>query len=193
MPLRIHSSAIRYFDAVRRAKSIRKRRGNSMSLLPRSIARSSSLKRKSARHFSSGFQPACRSLRSAKSSLGTSCTSCRIWSVRVRYRCAAWRPRGPHYRSGCRKRGVPILPSVIDQVRERAPKMTFTVAVMGSFDIPLAITAGEADVGVAFALRKSSELQQAFLAQFRLAAVVRPDHPLAQHKAGICLPVLVFR
>jgi DNA-binding transcriptional LysR family regulator len=76
-----------------------------------------------------------------------------------------------------------ILPNVIDQLRGRAPRVTFTIAVMGSFDIPGAIAGGEADVGVAFALRKSSELQQVFLSQFRLGAVVKPNHPLAKKKA----------
>ena len=41
-----------------------------------------------------------------------------------------------------------ILPDVIDRVRAKAPRMTFTIAVMGSFDIPHAIAEGEADVGV---------------------------------------------
>jgi DNA-binding transcriptional LysR family regulator len=67
-----------------------------------------------------------------------------------------------------------ILPKVIDLSRARAPRVTFTVSVMGSFDIPAAIVSGEADVGVAFALRKSTELQQVFLSQFRLGAIVRP-------------------
>jgi DNA-binding transcriptional LysR family regulator len=80
-----------------------------------------------------------------------------------------------------------ILPEAIDQVRARAPRITFTVSVMGSFDIPGAIIDGQADVGVAFALRKSSELQQVSLAQFRLGAIVRPDHPLARNKT-VTLP-----
>ena len=76
-----------------------------------------------------------------------------------------------------------ILPNVIDRLRARAPRVTFTIAVMGSFDIPAAIADGDADVGVAFALRKSSELHQVFLSQFRLGAVVKPDHPLARKKS----------
>jgi DNA-binding transcriptional LysR family regulator len=75
-----------------------------------------------------------------------------------------------------------ILPQAIDHIRAVAPRVTFTISVMGSFDIPSTVSSGEADVGLAFALRKSSELQQLFLSQFRLGAVVRPDHPLARHK-----------
>ena len=53
---------------------------------------------------------------------------------------------------------------------------------MGSFAIPRAITDGDADIGLAFALRRTSELRQVAIARFRLGAIVQPNHPLARRK-----------
>lgn len=64
-----------------------------------------------------------------------------------------------------------LLPDIIQTVRRRAPRVTFTVQIMGSFDIPAAIDSGDVDVGIVFALRKLPELHQVFLAQFQLGTV----------------------
>jgi DNA-binding transcriptional LysR family regulator len=72
-----------------------------------------------------------------------------------------------------------LLPEAIERMRRRAPRVTISVVTMGSFAIPRAIAQGEADIGVAFALRRSSDLHQVAIGRFRLGAVVPPDHPLA--------------
>lgn len=84
-----------------------------------------------------------------------------------------------------------ILRDAILEMYRSAPRITITVTTMGSFSIPDALERGEADIGVAFALRKSVELLQVHRRQFRLGAVVRPDHPLATDRRevplGACL------
>ncbi len=188
MPLRIHSPAIRYFDAVRRVKSIREaaRQLNvASSAVNRQIIKLEEeigaplfdrlqsglvltpVGEALARHVISVLQDLDRTgsdIADLQGARAGHITVAVVESV-----------------------AASILPDVIDRVRAKAPRMTFTIAVMGSFDIPHAIVEGEADVGVAFALRKSSELHQVFVSQFRLGAVVKPDHPLAKKKS-VTLP-----
>jgi DNA-binding transcriptional LysR family regulator len=181
--LRIHSSAIRYFDAARRAKSIREaaRQLNvASSAVNRQIIKLeeeigtplfhrlstgltlTAVGEALARHVITVFQDLERTGADIEDLQGA-----RVGHITV---------------AVVESVAASILPRVIDQIRARSPRITFTIAVLGSFDIPGAIAAGEADVGVAFALRKSSDLRQVFLSQFRLGAVVRPDHPLASKK-----------
>jgi DNA-binding transcriptional LysR family regulator len=182
--LRIHSSAIRYFDAARRAKSIREaaRQLNvASSAVNRQIIKLEEeigaplfdrlptglvltpVGEALARHIITVFQDLERTGADIADLQGTRAGHITVAVVE--------------------SVAASILPNVIDRLRSRAPRVTFTIAVMGSFDIPGAIAGGEADVGVAFALRKSSELQQVFVSQFRLGAVVKPDHPLAKKKS----------
>jgi DNA-binding transcriptional LysR family regulator len=72
-----------------------------------------------------------------------------------------------------------LLPGILEQAREKFPRVTVGVNVLGSGAIPAALIAGDADLGVAFALAKSPELQQLSSAPFSLGALMRPDHPLA--------------
>ena len=72
-----------------------------------------------------------------------------------------------------------VLPEVICRLRARAPRVTISVETMGSFAIPKAIAEGAADVGLAFALPRHPELRQVALARFRLGVMMAPDHPLA--------------
>ncbi len=75
-----------------------------------------------------------------------------------------------------------VLPEVICRLRARAPRVTIAVETMGSFAIPKAIAEGTADVGLAFALPRHPELRQVALAKFRLGVMMAPDHPLAGRK-----------
>lgn len=72
-----------------------------------------------------------------------------------------------------------LLPGVLQQVRERYPRVTVGVTVMGSGAIAAALAAGDADLGVAFALERNPDLQQLATIPFKLGALMRPDHPLA--------------
>src|SRR5262249_14234587 len=75
-----------------------------------------------------------------------------------------------------------ILPDAIGRMRERAPRVTFQVATMGSFAIPRVVADGDADIGLAFGLRRTPDLRQVAVARFKLGAVMQPDHPLARRK-----------
>lgn len=188
MAWRIHSPAIRYFDAVRRARSIREaarqlnvassavnrqiikleeeigaplfdRRPSGLVLTPVGEA--------FARHVITVYQDLERTdseIRDLQGARAGHITIVAVESV-----------------------AASILPEVIARVRERAPRITFTVSVMGSFNIPDVIANGDADLGIAFALRKSADLHQVHLTQFKLGAVVKPDHPLARQKT-VTLP-----
>jgi DNA-binding transcriptional LysR family regulator len=184
VPLRIHSSAIRYFDAVRRAQSIRE------AARQLNVA-SSAVNRQIIKLEEEIGEPLFHRLSTGLvlTPVGEALARHVITVFQDLERTGAEIDDIHGARAGHITVAVvesvasSILPHVIDQTRARAPRITFTVSVMGSFDIPAAVVGGEADVGVAFALRKSTELQQVFLAQFRLGAIVRPDHPLANNKA----------
>tara|TARA_A100001391_G_scaffold146973_1_gene104463 strand:- start:37933 stop:38880 length:948 start_codon:yes stop_codon:yes gene_type:complete len=73
-----------------------------------------------------------------------------------------------------------LLPTVIGRLRQDYPNITIGIATLGSQAIPETVTSGAADLGLAFALPRTAELRQLYLARFRLGAVVAPDHPLAR-------------
>jgi DNA-binding transcriptional LysR family regulator len=75
-----------------------------------------------------------------------------------------------------------LLPMVLLQIRERYPRITTSITTMGSAAITKALAVGDADLGVAFSLDKSAELTQLSNTSFKLGAVMKPDHPLAQRE-----------
>jgi DNA-binding transcriptional LysR family regulator len=75
-----------------------------------------------------------------------------------------------------------LLPNVMKRHRSRAKRVIFSARTMGSFEIHDALVRGEADIGIGFALRHSPELRQVALKRFRLGAVVAKDHPLASKR-----------
>lgn len=188
MPLRIHSPAVRYFDAVRRAKSIRE------AARQLNVA-SSAVNRQIIKLEEEIGAPLFDRLQSGLvlTPVGEALARHVISVLQDLDRTGSDIADLQDARAGhitvavVESVAASILPDVIDRVRAKAPRMTFTIAVMGSFDIPHAIAEGEADVGVAFALRKTSELHQVFVSQFRLGAVAKPNHPLAKKKS-VTLP-----
>ena len=178
--MRIHSAAIHYFDAVRRAGSIREaaRRLNvASSAVNRQILKleeevgtplfertSAGLKLTAsgealARHVIAVLQDLERARSDIGALKGGHAGEIRIAAVE----------------------GVcgEILPEAIQRMRERAPRVTITVETFGSFAIPSVISEGLSDIGIAFALRRNSDLHQVALGRFRLGAVARPDHAIA--------------
>ncbi len=83
-----------------------------------------------------------------------------------------------------------LLPGVLEQLRERYPRVTVGVTSLGSQAIPEAVISGQADIGLAFALPRTADLQQLGVGHFRLGAIVPPSHPLLartrpRHKAPL--------
>ncbi|WP_319774053.1 LysR family transcriptional regulator [Breoghania sp.] len=72
-----------------------------------------------------------------------------------------------------------LLPVVLGRLRERAPRVTAEVKMMGSGSIPEALETGMADVGFAFDLPRYPDLRQVYVASFKLGAIMASDHPLA--------------
>jgi DNA-binding transcriptional LysR family regulator len=84
-----------------------------------------------------------------------------------------------------------LLPDVMKRHRDRVKRVTFWARTMGSLEVHDTLVRGEADIGIAFALRHSPELRQVALKRFRLGAVVATDHPLAaKRKVTVpqCMP-----
>lgn len=71
------------------------------------------------------------------------------------------------------------LPEVIRDLFGRAPRIEVEVQAMGSREIPGALAEGHADVGIAFDLAPAPELKRVFSARLALGAVMAPAHPLA--------------
>jgi DNA-binding transcriptional LysR family regulator len=75
-----------------------------------------------------------------------------------------------------------FLPGLIRHMAETYPHVALSLRIAGSNDVPAALKAGDADVGLAFSLEAQPELHRAAAGRFRLGAVMRPDHKLASHK-----------
>lgn len=85
-----------------------------------------------------------------------------------------------------------VLPDLIASHRGRARRVSFTTEVKGSSDVLEALSRGEADIGIAMALRHPPDLRQVALKRFRLGAVVAREHPLARGKTVTLPQCLAF-
>jgi len=178
--LRIHSPAIHYFDMVRRCQSIREaaRRLNvASSAVNRQILkleaeigsplferlpaglRLTAAGEVFARHVLVVLQDAARASSELDALQGLRTGHVEIATV-----------------SGVT---VDLLPSVLEGMTARYPHITVGVTSLGSQAIPEAVTSGQADIGIAFALRRTADFQQLGVGHFRLGAIVPADHPLA--------------
>lgn len=182
--MRIHSSAIHYFDAVRRARSIREaaRRLNvASSAVNRQILKLEELV---------GTPLFDRSASGVTLTAAGEILAHHVIVVlqdldRARAEIDALKgARIGHLTIGAVD-GVctSLLPSVLVELTKRAPRITVAVDSMGSAAIPEKVQNGLADIGIAFNLPRSPELRQIFVARFKLGAIMAPDHPLAGRSA----------
>ncbi|MFL9824900.1 LysR family transcriptional regulator [Rhodoplanes sp. SY1] len=181
--MRIHSAAIVYFDAVRRAGSIREA---ARRLNVASSAVNRQILKLEAEIGAPLFErlPAGLKLTAAGEAIARHALVVLQDLERARSDIEGLRgARAGHVKISTVE-GVcgALLPEVIGTLRARAPRVTVAVSTMGSFAIPDAIAAGDADVGVAFALRRSPELRQVAVSRFKLGAIMPPGHPLAGRK-----------
>ncbi|THT98249.1 LysR family transcriptional regulator [Lampropedia puyangensis] len=72
-----------------------------------------------------------------------------------------------------------ILPAVLAQMRQRYPGITLRVLTCGSDEVVRALIAGDADVGIGFAIQRHDHIRQCAVRHFGLGAVVPGGHPLA--------------
>jgi DNA-binding transcriptional LysR family regulator len=178
--MRIHSLAIRYFDAVRKAGSIRE----------------------AARRLNVAASAVNRQILKLEAELGTplferlpgglklsSAGEVLTRHVAIVLRDAARAEAELNALKGVKTGRVEViavesltadfLPSVIGQLLKNHAGVRVKVLIEGSINVPAAIVNGDVDVGIAFSLPRNPELRQLAMGRFSLGAVVTPDHPLA--------------
>lgn len=178
--MRIHAAALLYFDAVRRAGSIREaaRRLNvASSAVNRQILKlEAEVGAPLFERFSDGIK-----LTSAGEAMARHVLVVLQDLERARSDIQGLKGARIGHVAIAAVEGVcgALLPEVIGHLRERTPRVTVAAESMGSLAIPKAVLEGDADIGIAFALPRQPELRQVALGRFRLGAVMAPAHPLA--------------
>ncbi|MCK9816755.1 LysR substrate-binding domain-containing protein [Pseudomonas sp. MAFF 302046] len=179
--LRIHSSAIHYFDMVQRCHSIREaaRRLNvASSAVNRQILKIED------EIGSSLFERLPGGLRLTLAgeifSRHVSLVLQDLERVRLEFDALQGLKSGHVEIAAVEGATVDLLPSVLKRMRDLYPHVTIGVTVQGSQSIPESLTNSRADLGLAFALPRAVEIRQLSVGHFCLGALVSPDHPLAQ-------------
>jgi DNA-binding transcriptional LysR family regulator len=72
-----------------------------------------------------------------------------------------------------------FLPAVLYSMLRRYPKVRIHTFMLGSESIARQVLSGEVDVGLAFAMQGTPDLTCVGSGNFRLGAIMAPDHPLA--------------
>ncbi|URN90452.1 MAG: LysR family transcriptional regulator [Pseudomonas protegens] len=179
--LRIHSSAIHYFDMVRRCRSIREaaRRLNvASSAVNRQILKiEDEIGAPLFERLPGGLR-----LTMAGEILSRHANLVLQDLERVRLEFDALRGLKSGHVEIATAEGatVDLLPSVLKRMRDHYPQVTIGVTVQGSQSIPQALNNSRADLGLAFAVPRAAEIRQLSVGHFRLGALVSPDHPLAE-------------
>ena len=182
--MRIHATALVYFDAVRRHGSVREA-ARALHVAPSAISRQ--LGGLEARLDAPLFErmPGGLRLTSAGESLARHVTHV----LQDMDRTLEELDRQKGLQSG--RAGLmtaesvctDLLPSAMQAFHARHPYIGVHVRTAGSQPIPAAIAQGEADIGLAFALYRHPELRQVAVGQFRLGAVMAPGHRFAARKS----------
>lgn len=181
--MRIHSSALQYFDAVRRAGSIREA---ARRLNVASSAVNRQILKLEAEIGTPLFDrnPSGVTLTTAGEILAHHVIVVLQDMDRTRSEIEALKGARVGHIGIAAVEGVcpALLPSVLRTLRARAPRITTSAETMGSNRIPAALEAGLADVGIAFNLPRHPDLRQVYVANFKLGAIMAPDHPLAKRE-----------
>jgi DNA-binding transcriptional LysR family regulator len=72
-----------------------------------------------------------------------------------------------------------IVPTAIASLAVRAPRVSVGVDILATEEIPNAVAKGDAHLGLAFEVRARPDLRRIAVARYRLGAVVVPSSPLA--------------
>ncbi|MDR3523214.1 MAG: LysR family transcriptional regulator [Acetobacteraceae bacterium] len=179
--VRIHAAALHYFDAVRRAGSIRaaaRRLNVASSAVNRQIlALEAEVQSPLFDRLPSGLK-----LTAAGEILAHHVIGVLRDAERVQSELAALRGLETGHVEIVTLEGVchRILPAAIATAHARSPRVTIGVGILGTEDIPRALAEGEAHLGLAFEVRRRPELRLIAARKFRIGAVVLPDSPLAR-------------
>jgi len=183
--LRIHAPGLRYFDAVRRAGSIR---GAARGLNIASSALNRQILRLEAEIGAPLFDrlPGGLRLTSAGEVVAQHVLTVLRDAERAESELDALRGLRRGHVDLATLEGLchRIVPEAVAGLQDRHPRVTVATVIRDSSDIPLAIIAGQAHLGLAFEVRRHPSLRQLAMVRLTLGAVVPPDSPLA-HRAAI--------
>ncbi|MDQ8023575.1 MAG: LysR family transcriptional regulator [Moraxellaceae bacterium] len=182
--LRIHSAAILYFDAVRRAGSIRE-------AARRLFVASSAVNRQIIKlEEEVGAKLFDRSAQGLRLTAAGEVLARHVMYVlkdleRTRSELAALNGLRIGRVDIAATEGVAVdmLPIVLTRMRERYPRIDISIRTMPSSRVGQSLVDGEADIGFSFSLRPGPELRQIALARFPIGALMSSDHPLAQQES----------
>lgn len=186
--LRIHAPAIPYFDAVRRAGSIREaaRRLNvASSAVNRQVLKlEDELGSKLFERLPGGLR-----LTAAGEVLARHVTTVLRDAERARGELDALQGLRTGHVELVTLEGLchRVVPEALAALEAGQPRVTVSTGILGSAEIPAAILSGDAHLGLAFEVRRHPGLRQLAVARLGLGAVVPPDSPLAR-RASIGLP-----
>lgn len=76
-----------------------------------------------------------------------------------------------------------FVPTLLGRMAERYPRVTFSVGISGSRRAIERVMDGSADIAIGFVHQRNPELRQLAVASFDLGVVARPSHPLASMKS----------
>jgi DNA-binding transcriptional LysR family regulator len=181
--LRIHSASVRYFDAVRRAGSIR---GGARELNVASSAVNRQILKLEDELGTPLFEREPRGLRLTEAGelFARHVTTILQDASRFEDELAMI--------MGGRRGEIDIvaveglthdfLPTVIAHMHEAHPYVTFKVRTVGTHFIPQVLANGESDVGMAFSISGTPEIEQLAFGQFHIGAFMVPTHPLAANR-----------
>ncbi len=180
---RLHAPMIVYFDAIRRAGSIREA---ARRLNVASSAVNRQLLKLEAELGTPLFERLPNGLKLTHAGGAFAHHAINVLQDAERIRSELDRMRGlstGHVELGVVEAlSADLLPAVLEHIRETHPKVTVSISTMGSAAIARALVNGDIDLGVAFSLEKSADLQQLSFSRFFLGAVMCPEHALAKTK-----------
>jgi DNA-binding transcriptional LysR family regulator len=181
--MRIHSPAVRYFDAVRKAGSIREA---ARRLNVASSAVNRQILKLEAELGTPLFErlPGGLKLSSAGEVLTRHVAIVLRDAERARSELDALKgiKTGRVELTAVEGLSADFLPGVIGRMLSEHSRVRVKVTTAGSTFIPASVVNGDVDLGMAFSLPRNPELQQLAVGRFRLGAVVTPTHPLAGRK-----------
>jgi DNA-binding transcriptional LysR family regulator len=181
--MRIHSPAIRYFDAVRKAGSIREA---ARRLNVASSAVNRQILKLEAELGTPLFErlPGGLKLSSAGEVLTRHVAIVLRDAERARSELDALKGIKTGRVEVIAVEGLSgdFLPQVIGRMLQEHSRVRIKVMSAGSLNVPAAVINGDVDLGMAFSLPRNAELHQLAVGRFHLGAVITPDHPLAGRK-----------
>ncbi|WP_424137915.1 LysR family transcriptional regulator [Roseomonas chloroacetimidivorans] len=178
--LRIHAPGIQYFDAVRRAGSIREaaRRLNiASSAVNRQVLKiEDELGAKLFERLPGGLR-----LTAAGEVLAQHVMTVLRDAERARSELDALHGLRTGHVELVTLEGLchRVVPEAAASLAASRPRITLSTDILGSAEIPDAILSGDAHLGLAFEVRRRPGLRQLAVARLPLGAVVPPDSPLA--------------